>query len=224
MIADATLPQKSRVESLFGPNCVVEAAVPALVDCELFADEYAHVAQAVPKRRAEFGTARVCARRALARLGIAPVSLVPAEDRSPRWPNGVVGSIAHTGNYCAVVVASAREYRSLGLDIEQDKLLPPDLVAMICTARERRTLATRSARDAIVYFSAKEAFYKCQYPLTQRFLDFLDVELEVDFARGTFHARVLIEFESRPEWLDRLRGRFTRGAGLVSCGIALATA
>ena len=135
MIADAKLLQKSLVESLFDPSCVVETAVPALVDRELFADEHAHIALAVPKRRAEFGTARVCARRALTRLGVAPVSLVPTEDRAPLWPNGVVGSITHTSNCCAVVVASARAQRSLGLDIEQEKLLEPELLAMICTAR-----------------------------------------------------------------------------------------
>ncbi|HKP57747.1 MAG TPA: 4'-phosphopantetheinyl transferase superfamily protein [Polyangiales bacterium] len=222
MITDAKLPQKSLVEALFGPDCVVEAAAPALVDHELFAEEHAHIARSVPKRRAEFGTARVCARRALTRLGVAPVSLVPTDDRAPRWPNGVVGSISHTSNYCAVVVASARAYLSLGLDIEQDKSLEPEMAAMICTAHELSTLATRSPHDAIVYFSAKEAFYKCQYPLTQRLLDFRDVELELDFARGTFQARVLLERRARPAWLDRLRGRFTRGAGLVHCGITLA--
>ena len=214
-------PSETLIAPLFGPGCVTEAAAPCLVDQQLFPDEQAHIQRAVPKRRAEFGTARVCARRALARLGVAATSLVPMEDRAPRWPPGIVGSIAHTHDYCAVVVANAQRFRSLGLDVEVDKPLTPEIVRMVCTERERRTLGERSARDAIVYFAAKEAFYKCQYPLTKRFLDFQDVELAVDFARGCFESRVLAPFAAKPAWLDRLPGRFTRREGLVLCGVTL---
>ena len=209
------------VAALFGPGCVAEVAMPASVEAQLFADERAHIARAVPKRRAEFATARVCARRALARLGVEPASLVPDDDGAPRWPAGIVGSISHTTALCAVVAAKAQRYLSLGLDLEQDKPLSPEIVAMICTARERRVLATHGAREAIVYFSAKEAFYKCQYPLTRRFLDFQDVELSVDFARGEFRARVLETVGDPPPWLDLLTGRFARNGGLVMCGVAL---
>jgi 4'-phosphopantetheinyl transferase EntD len=207
--------------ALFGSACVCEIAAPELVDAELFADERAYIARAVPKRRAEFGTARLCARRALARLGVAAVSLVPEDDRAPRWPAGVVGSIAHTSNCCAVVAASTRDYRALGLDLEHDKPLSPEIITMICTPRERRALAAHGAREAVLYFSAKEAFYKCQYPLTRRFLDFQDVELEVDFARGEFRTRVLAPFAGQPSWLNHSPGRFVRSGGLVLCGVAL---
>jgi 4'-phosphopantetheinyl transferase EntD len=213
-------PKDTLIQPLFGAHCFTEEAVPALVDAELFTEERAFISRAVPKRRAEFGTARVCARRALARMGIAPMALVPAEDRAPRWPTGIVGSISHTHGYCAVVVAQSAHCISVGLDVEQDRELAPDLLAMICTARERQMLTT-CPQHALLYFAAKEAFYKCQYPLTKTFLDFQDVELEVDFARGTFRSTVIKPLDARPHWLNRMPGRFIRRNGLWLCGVTL---
>lgn len=203
---------------LFAADCVVVEAVPQLVDEALFAEERAFIARAVDKRRAEFGSARLCAREALAQLGAAPVALVPSADRAPVWPAGVVGSITHTQGYCGVVVARAERHASLGLDAEQDRPLAPELIEMICTPAER---ARSAARDAILYFAAKEAFYKCQYPLTRQYLDFLDVELELDAQRGEFRAHVLRDLPARPAWLDRLRGKILRRDGLVLCGVSL---
>lgn len=212
------------IAPLFGPHCITEEAVPRLVDDELFAEERAHIARAVDKRRAEFGMARVCARRALARLGIPPQPLVPNEDRAPRWPAGVVGSITHTKGYCSVVVARSEHCRSVGLDAEQDVPLSEALIAKICTPSERAFLRERAECDAIVYFAAKEAYYKCQYPLTKSYLDFQDVELEVDFERATFRGRVIKPTVPKPAWIDRLSGRFLRQRGLVLCGLSLMSA
>ena len=200
------------IAPLFGSGVVTEEAAPQLVDEQLFADELSHVARAVPKRRAEFGTARVCARRALARLGIEPCSLVPNEDRSPRWPAGVIGSMSHTDRYCAVAVAPAPALLSLGLDVEQDRQLEPAMIEMICTPRERARIAPA---DAILVFAAKEAYYKCQYPLTRRFLDFLEVEMSIDSAQQTFEVWPIEPVA------PRIRGRWLRTRGLVLCSAEL---
>jgi 4'-phosphopantetheinyl transferase EntD len=217
-MSDAT-----RVQALFGSGIVTVEAVPELVDDQLFADERAHIASSVAKRRAEFGTARVCARKALSLLGVPAMSLVPYADRSPRWPAHVVGSISHTKNYCAVAVANSAHVQSLGLDVEEDRTLDQAIVEAICTANERRALSFHSAlqRDAVVYFGAKEAFYKCQYPLTRTFLDFQDVELELDLARCTFRPRLTKRLVAQPVWCDQLVGHFTRRDGLVLCGVEL---
>lgn len=203
------------IAPLFSAEVATEEAPPRLVDEQLFADERAYLTRAVPKRRAEFGTARLCARRALARLGIAAGSLVPHEDRAPRWPEGSVGSLTHTFEYCAAAVASAATHVSLGVDAERERELEARLIEMICTPRER---ACTPARDAIVIFAAKEAFYKCQYPLTRTYLDFLDVELHLDPARGTFEVEVM---KPLPCALPVIRGLFMRKQGLVLCGAEL---
>lgn len=217
-VIDAT-----RVQALFS-DCVVSVeAIPALVDDQLFPEERECIRAAVPKRRAEFGTARVCARRALSEFGYAAAALVPHADRSPAWPAGIVGSITHTQGYCAVAIARASELRSLGLDAEVDRTLEPGIINMICTPEERRVLASRphGERDAIAYFGAKEAFYKCQYPLTRTFLDFQDVELDLDFAAGTFSTRSVRGPVKEHPWLTRLHGSFLRRDQLVVCGVEL---
>lgn len=212
-------PLVTQLAQLFDARCAIEEAVPQLYDAELFPEERVQLANAVEKRRAEFGTARVCARRALARLGFEPMPLVPNKDRSPVWPAGVVGSITHTRGYCAVVVALNSVLVSLGVDAEQDKALTPDLIEMICTPAERVGLLER---DAVLYFAAKEAFYKCQYPLTQQYLGFQDVELDLELARGTFSARIIKPELEKPVWLAQLRGSFLREHGLVLCAMSLA--
>jgi 4'-phosphopantetheinyl transferase EntD len=203
------------IAPLFSADVSTEEGAPKLVDEQLFADELAYLARAVPKRRAEFGSARLCARRALARLGIAAGSLVPHADRAPRWPEGSVGSLTHTHEYCAAAVASTDTHVSLGVDAERERALDAPLIEMICTPRER---AHTPVRDAIVFFAAKEAFYKCQYPLTRTYLDFLDVELNLDHARGTFEVEV---HKPLPVALPKIRGRFTRTQGLVLCSSEL---
>jgi 4'-phosphopantetheinyl transferase EntD len=205
--------------SLFGFEVAVAQAVPSIVDDRLYDEELAYVARAIPRRRAEFGTARVCARRALAALGVGPCSLVPRPDRSPRWPHGVVGSISHTDGYCAVVVARSSQTSGLGLDVERESPLHVDLVDTVCTPTERRWLAQwggdQRGRMATLVFSAKEAFYKCQHPTTRGFLDFHEVELRIDLDGATFS--VVRVHRSGAAWraVERARGRLLRTAGFI---------
>lgn len=209
--------------TLFSQGVVTAQARPEQRDHELYPEELVFLERAVPKRRAEFGSVRVCARQALSQLGVAPVAIPSLPDRSPRWPAGVIGSMTHTADYCAAVVAPTSLLRGVGIDAEREKDLEPELVQMICTSKERAFLARRqtSARDTVVYFSAKEAFYKCQYPLTGLFLDFLSVELELDFTSGVFRPRVIKPMDHKPAWLDQTQGRFLRRDGLVVCGAEL---
>jgi 4'-phosphopantetheinyl transferase EntD len=211
------------VQPLFDRAFVTAEAAPTLVDDQLFPEELACLTRAVPKRRAEFGTARVCARRALAELGFAAIELSPAADRSPRWPEGVVGSISHTARYCAVVVGRAEQWLGVGLDVEQDRVLSAEVIARICTEGERETLRARDPQlgDAAVHFSAKEAFYKCQYAQTHTFIEFHEAELDVDFDAGTFRVKVHKRWSERPQFFDALHGRFIRQDGLVLSGIAV---
>jgi 4'-phosphopantetheinyl transferase EntD len=129
-----------------------------------------------------------------------------------------VGSITHTDGYCAVVAASASKLQSVGLDAERDKPLARDLVQMICTPAEQCHV---TERDAVVYFAAKEAFYKCQYPLTRQFLDFHDVTLTVDLVRGTFRVQLREALPRLEAWVGVAKGRFLREQGLVVCGISM---
>jgi 4'-phosphopantetheinyl transferase EntD len=83
------------IARLYDQVVAVGQAPPAIVDAALFPEESAYLAIAVPKPRAEFGTARICARKALTQLGVAAWPLVPGPHRAPTSPPGVVGSISH---------------------------------------------------------------------------------------------------------------------------------
>jgi 4'-phosphopantetheinyl transferase EntD len=212
------------IAALFRPGAVVIEARPTLVDAQLFPEEWACIRTAVAKRRAEFGTARVAARRALAVLGLPATSLPPAASGAPQWPPGIVGSITHTDDYCCVVVDRCPPTRSVGVDVERLRPLDAGTINIILTADERRWLDAQPAAArqelALLFFSAKEAYYKCQYPLSGRMLDFQDVQLEIDAAGGRFEARSL-EPDQLPAVTARLAGRFLVEDGRVLCGVEL---
>lgn len=198
--------------SILDRDVVVEAAAPAADLDELFPEERRHVEAGswAPARQREFAAARGCARLALRRLDVEPCALVPHADRSPRWPHGIAGSITHTRELCLVALARRGPVASLGVDVERVTDTSADIEALVCTAAERRWLDAQAAsqreRNIRLLFSAKEAFYKCQYPLTRAFLDFQEVELAIDVDRGSFAVRNpdLAATRGRWIWLDDL--------------------
>jgi 4'-phosphopantetheinyl transferase EntD len=144
--------------------------------------EAAFVRQAAAKRVQEFAAGRLCARRALEEFGVTGFPLSVGEDRQPLWPDGIVGSITHTTGYCAAAVAERGRLVALGIDSETVGDVSPDIRPTICCASEAkwlRSLPAASEEAAItLVFSAKEAFYKCQYPLTREWLNFHDLIVE----------------------------------------------
>jgi 4'-phosphopantetheinyl transferase EntD len=144
--------------------------------------EAAAVAKAVPKRASEFAAGRLCARRVLAEFGVEGFAVLAASDRRPVWPESLVGSITHTAGFCAAVAAQCRHFSSLGLDTETAGAVKAELWPRICTDWEMAwvgSLAPAAQADAVtLIFSAKEAFFKCQYPLTRERLEFADLKVE----------------------------------------------
>jgi 4'-phosphopantetheinyl transferase EntD len=203
-----------------------------LADEELLPEERAVIQGAVPKRRAEFATARVCVRAGLAAMGMAPAAIVPADQGRPVWPAGVTGSISHTGRKaapfepggtCAVVLYRSPPVRSVGLDVEMVQDLEPAIADLIMTPGERAWLRVQSAALQaslpLVFFSAKEAYYKCQYPISRTFLDFTEAELEVFPENGRFVARGLRP--GLPGAIAELEGRYAFEDGRLFSGVVL---
>jgi len=183
---------------------------------ELHPAEEACVRGALPKRRREFAAGRACARRALRRLGIRDVPLLPGPTRSPLWPAGIVGSITHCSNYVAAAVARSDRLSGIGIDAEPAVPLSPRVVAMVCTPHEiarSRDLPPGVAWSKLL-FSAKESFYKCYHPHTGFFLDFLDVELDIQPATAHFRARLIRADAPSICGRRQLEGRFGRAGGL----------
>jgi enterobactin synthetase component D / holo-[acyl-carrier protein] synthase len=182
----------------------------------LFPEELVLVERAVPKRQAEFATARRCAHEALAEIGAAPVAILSGPQREPLWPDGVVGSITHRAGYHAAAVARATAVRSIGIDAEPDEPLPVGVLELISLPAERAQLGSHwGAQLDRLLFSAKESVYKTWFPLTGRWLSFEDavVSLHQD---GSFHVEVKA---SGP--LGTVKGRWLARNGLVLTAIAL---
>ncbi|MGB0678947.1 MAG: 4'-phosphopantetheinyl transferase family protein, partial [Polyangiales bacterium] len=152
-------------------------------------------------------------------------TLPPDHNRIPQWPVGTVGSIAHTDNLCAAVVAYRGAASSLGFDMEVDGRVDAHLEPVVCTPREQRWLDKHARENrtklATLLFSAKEAWYKCQYPLTGCFFEFTDVEMQLDLAQRTFHLRWASNERSIAAEVTRIHGRFRHHAGLVFTGATL---
>ena len=180
---DAPVRRSSRLEALAGGDIVAFESSGSVSADTLLPGEAAIVANAVPKRIGEFAAGRACARAALTQLGIGEFELRSAADRSPLWPPGIVGSISHTDGFCGVAAGSSAHVLGLGLDAESRHRVGPDLWRRICTQEERRELAmlttVQATERATLIFSAKESFYKAQYPLTRQWLNFADVTVHV---------------------------------------------
>src|ERR1700688_5221299 len=74
---------------------------------------------ATQKRQREFLAGRWCAKQALQCLGAGSTHVAMAGDRAPIWPDGVVGSITHTGGFVAAAVAWAADIAGVGIDSEE---------------------------------------------------------------------------------------------------------
>ncbi len=218
----------NRLDSLFPPGAVVavlhEPGDPRL----LLAAEAVHVSRAVPKRVQEFAAGRLCARRALAEFGIVDFPLTTAEDRRPIWPDSIVGSITHTAGFAAAVVAERRSAAALGIDSEVVGDVGADLWPSICVPAETAWIEslppTERAAAATLIFSAKEAFYKCQYPLVGERLNFHDVRVEAQCGAsgGTFRIHAARSIALHACAALPVQGRYSYHGGLVTAGMGLA--
>ncbi|WP_212830409.1 4'-phosphopantetheinyl transferase [Catellatospora sp. TT07R-123] len=193
----------------------------------LFAQEAAHVAKAVDKRRREFTTVRVCARTALGQLGVDPAPLLPGVRGAPVWPAGVVGSMTHCDGYRAAAVSRITDHASVGIDAEPHAVLPDGVLGLIASESERRHLDELARAAPHVHwdrlmFCAKEAVYKAWSPLTGRWLDFLEADVAVDPGAGTFRARLLVPGDcAGGRVLTGFDGRWHVADGLVVAGITV---
>lgn len=150
----------------------------------LYPQEIVAIRQAVPRRQREFAAGREAARQAMARIGWPPAAIPSLPDRAPLWPEGLVGSISHTRQACVAVVGPRDRLCSIGIDLENDVPMAPTLWDTVCTPDELAWVATQPTplQGLLVtrLFSAKEAFYKWQYPQTGQMLEFQDVQVALD--------------------------------------------
>ena len=182
---------------------------------------------AVEKRRREFSAGRSAARAALLKLGWAETRVPVGTDRNPLWPADIVGSITHTAGLAVAVVARNYAVRAVGLDLELREAVNQPLWRSILTPHETDYVSAKppdqQACTATLIFSAKESFYKMQFPLTARWVDFQEAEVTISEAAGEFELTC-----SQTPVIDRLKkrkfsGRYATGPDFTLTAMHLAT-
>ena len=186
----------------------------------LWPEEREAIARAVPKRQREFAAGRSAARTAMRRLNWLATAIPAHSDRSPCWPAGLVGSIAHSADTCVAVVGRQDAWVSIGIDIEPDRGIDESLWGIICTPDEQRQLEGQSPAKRASFvtkvFVAKEAFYKWHYPQYRTLLDFTDVSVKLEPNESGFLA--VLRRCSAHECVVPGRGQlFTLGGCVVAC-------
>jgi 4'-phosphopantetheinyl transferase EntD len=195
------------------PAAASFSVAPMDMTAPLWPEEEALIGHAVEKRRREFALGRMAARKALAKLNVEPLAILMQADRRPIWPAGFVGSITHCNGFCGAVVARDGDMRSIGFDAEPALQLPDGVDRMIYGEEEA---AHFSALPRIVNwpklaFSAKEAFYKCFYPATQKRLGFREARVHFTADGGfTITSDIAASFLD-----DDVQGRWLMRDGLV---------
>ena len=167
----------------------------------------------------------------MAEFGIRDFPLLMGDDRRPLWPDTLAGSITHTPGFCAAAVAERARLGSVGLDSEVAGGVDEKLWPAICLPQELAWLdelpREERAAAATLLFSAKEALYKCQYPLFAQRLDFHDIQIApLDWGRprGAFTVR-----PTRPIAIIKaarvpLVVQYVFHDGFVSTGVAMPVA
>jgi len=173
----------SVISDLLGPNVVGYEVRSKGYIPPVFSQEEEMIRNSCVSRREHFSLGRACARSALSCFGYTSFPVIADKKRAPIWPSDLVGSISHADGYCAVALARKDHYLGLGIDVETIGKLDIEAWPLVFTQAEIETLNAlcmpcKSAM-ATIMFSAKEAFYKCQYQVTKSWVGFKDVELEV---------------------------------------------
>jgi 4'-phosphopantetheinyl transferase EntD len=214
-------------------RAVLKAAAPALFRvpvgvavtdprgplANLYQTETDYIACAVAGRQCEFAAGRTAARDAMRQLGQPPCAIPAGSDRAPIWPAGLTGSISHTKSLCVAVVT--RDAASIGIDLEEATPLDPQLIPTICTMDEQAQIAGADmALRAKLVFSAKEAAYKAQYPLTKALFGFDHFAVALNLERQTFKATFQMDVGRFKEG-HVLQGRFVDVAGHFVTAVTL---
>jgi 4'-phosphopantetheinyl transferase EntD len=199
------------------PPCICLTAGPPVNDATpLTARESASAGPVDINRLRELESGRAYAKRALAMLGVHNAELAIGPNRAPLWPTGVVGSLTHvldrSGGYFAAAVARTDAVLAVGIDIERENALHPDIWPYVLTKRELQHILAVPAdirrAEALFLWCAKEATVK----FMQQPIDPSEIAIERDPKNGRFVAIVTNGHATRSQ--PRLLGHTAYSQGL----------
>ena len=194
MTADADLLLQTAVAALAPPGALIGHRLIAPGDeFALLPQERPAFAASVVKVQRASGAARQVARDLLACLGHPGAALLKSSSGAPRWPDDVVGSLAHDDRVAIAAVARRHDVTALGIDVEPAEPLPGDLLEMVTTPQERSNFGHDPFRGRL-HFVVKEAVYKAVHPLDGIFLEHHDVQVDFAHRKATVRNGRIIDF------------------------------
>lgn len=197
--------------------------------------------QSVPSRKLQYAAGRYCVFQAMRQLGIEPpLELATGPRGAPVWPEGVTGSITHTGSFARAVVASLESHKKgkdvpegcanpsvqtesgdfrIGIDSEQimSAKVAERVSKVVLTPNDREVFRFIDGIDFPIYvtcvFSIKECLYKALSELADaRFIGFRSIDvIQLDLERNQFSAQVPKELGI----LSPLCGRIMSSGSLI---------
>lgn len=212
------------IQLLF-PDCVVtECCRIEDKEYELYPEERVSIQNAIAKRQREFGAGRLCARKAMARLGIKNSPLLKGPDGSPVWPPGIVGAISHSTTWCGSAVASKEDILGAGLDIETIDRVNMKIAKKVLTPVEMEWV-NASDEDAqkrlALLFSAKETIFKCVAPVYGKRFGFHDMVITHATEEQSFEVKLDDKISAEVPNCSTLIGRYLMHEGDVCTGMVL---
>lgn len=180
--------------------------------------------KAVAKRQAEFLAGRYVAKFALAKLGVEVEEIPINNHRAPVWPDGVLGSITHTGNTALCAVAFKSQISFLGIDLENwiRTETASEISSMIVNKVERQLLSQldlKYSKALSLVFSAKESLFKALYPSVGDYFGFEAVEIvAISVKQKTFELVIVKDLTEKLSVGKKIKGRFDYlDSGIFTC-------
>jgi len=167
------------IDKLKGVTCGFETELFDSSDFDFYQiHQPEKISRAVRKRQAEFLAGRHCAALALNSIGLYQSFAVEiGKSREPVWPDGVVGSITHSGTQAAAIVGASNSFSGVGVDIENlvEYGVYQQISPRVLNKSERDLIHALDVDEALLFtyiFAVKEAFFKAVFPQVGTHLGF----------------------------------------------------
>lgn len=143
-------------------------------------------------RLMDFCKGRYCAHQALEKIGCHAFPILRDEFGAPIWPEGITGSISHSGDVAAAVVARKTNIQGIGLDLQKRAIFPSAVLSVLFHDDEVASFLSIPTDLADLYayaiFSAKESAIKCFYAAREYLAYLNEIVIAMDWINGTFRA------------------------------------
>ncbi len=189
---------------------------------ELTPAEQVQLGDVCGKRLAEFAAGRDQARRLIATITGTAEPLLVGDYRQPLWPKGVIGSISHSDDYCAVAVASTDLITDLGIDVETREALNPEVEDIVLTEAEMAATESLEAWVRKLIFSIKESNYKCCYHMVKAFIDFKQCEVVLDMSQQSHRSTIVCNNNLGKELNIHVEGKWMVESGHIFTSAVIA--